>query len=98
MNHFNRRKSSRNIQSENTAIGKVSQTTDKDVTIDNPDGTKTVVPVSSGLLSKDDKGQLILNKAAAATQFKSSSTAIGHTNPNAPDPIRTPKLSGLRRG
>ena len=24
--------------------------------------------------------------------------AVGHTKPNAPDPIRTPKLSGLRRG
>ena len=23
---------------------------------------------------------------------------IGHTKPKAPDPIRTPKLSGLRRG
>ena len=24
--------------------------------------------------------------------------AVGHTKPNAPDPIRTPKLNGLRQG
>lgn len=28
----------------------------------------------------------------------SEAIAVGHTKPNAPDPIRTPKLSGLRRG
>lgn len=51
---------------EADVISKVSAATAKDVTIDNPDGTKTVVPLGTGMLSKDQEGNLVLNKAAAA--------------------------------
>lgn len=51
---------------EADVVSKVSAATAKDVTIDNPDGTKTVVPLGSGMLSKDEQGNLVLNKAAAA--------------------------------
>lgn len=44
--------------------GTISQATASDVTVNNPDGTKTVVPINSGLLSKDATGKLVLNKAA----------------------------------
>lgn len=51
---------------EADVVSKISAATAKDVTIDNPDGTKTIVPLGSGMLSKDEQGNLVLNKAAAA--------------------------------
>lgn len=50
--------------------GQITQVTDKDVTIDNKNGTKTVVSSDSGLLSKDATGKLTLNKTAVTNQQK----------------------------
>jgi hypothetical protein len=44
-------------------MGKVSQATAKDVTIDNPDGTKTIAPLAR--LTKDAQGNLSLGKPVA---------------------------------
>ena len=45
---------------------------------------------------------MYLGAASSIEEFIKDSSliylVIGHTKPKAPDPIRTPKLSGLRRG
>jgi hypothetical protein len=48
---------------EEETMGKVSQATAKDVTIDNPDGTKTIAPLAR--LTKDPQGNLSLGKPVA---------------------------------
>jgi hypothetical protein len=73
-----------NTMQEATEVGKVSQATASDVTVDNPDGTKTVVPVKSGMLSKDDKGNLVLNKAAALATSSSTSSSTPQQQPIKP--------------
>jgi hypothetical protein len=50
---------------EEETMGKVSQATAKDVTIDNPDGTKTIAPLAR--LTKDPQGNLSLGKPVAGT-------------------------------
>lgn len=52
------------VKEDGVQTGTISQSSATDVTVANPDGTKTVVPVNSGLLSKDASGKLTLNKAA----------------------------------
>lgn len=47
---------------EASTISSIEKVTPTDVTIKNADGTKTVAPAT--MLSKDDKGNLMLNKAA----------------------------------
>ncbi len=56
------------LKEETPVVGKVSQTTSKDVTIENPDGTKTVVPNDSNLISTDPlTKQLVLKKGEDKT-------------------------------
>ena len=52
-------------EEEEETMGKVSQATAKDVTIDNPDGTKTVAPLAR--LTKDPQGNLLLGKPVTGT-------------------------------
>lgn len=47
---------------EDFEIGSIEKVTPTDVTIKNSDGTKTIAP--STMLSKDENGNLVLNKAA----------------------------------
>ena len=60
-----RAKASNESVSEEETMGKVSQATAKDVTIDNPDGTKTIAPLAR--LTKDPQGNLSLGKPVAGT-------------------------------
>jgi hypothetical protein len=61
-------------------VGTISQSTASDVTISNPDGTKTTVPVKSGLLAKDPQsGRLVLNKSAVKAN---QPTQQGNQNQN----------------
>lgn len=70
--------------SEADVMSKISAATAKDVTIDNPDGTKTVVPMATGMLSKDEQGNLVLNKAAAAMAGKTAAAGGAQQQPIKP--------------
>lgn len=57
------------------SIGTVTATSDKDVSFkDDKTGIETKVPTSSGLLAKDEKGNLVFNKAAAAGNTQQPTT------------------------
>lgn len=69
---------------EADVVSKISAATAKDVTIDNPDGTKTVVPMATGMLSKDEQGNLVLNKAAAAQASQQAAAGGAQQQPIKP--------------
>ena len=54
-------------------------------------------------IGRDDENEFICGIAGEGGRGINKSRldidiAVGHTKPNAPDPIRTPKLSDLRHG
>jgi hypothetical protein len=76
---------SKSVEEDMTpTVGKVSQTTGTNVTIDKPDGTKLVVPTNTGMLSKDSNGNLVLNKAGITTTQGNQQTGQQNAQPNSP--------------
>lgn len=63
------------VKEDGPSVGTITNVSDKDVTFKDPSGIETKVPSTSGLISKDDKGNLVFNKAAALSQTQQQKPA-----------------------
>ena len=57
-----------------------------------------VCDVISGHMMVDGKWCVKIDMTKYLNDYNGYTIAVGHTIPNAPDPIRTLKLSGIRHG
>lgn len=61
------------VNEANPVIGDIEKVQGTEVTVSNPDGTKTIAPTS--MLSKDANGKLTLNKSVAQQRTMNSAPA-----------------------